>query len=485
MTQTFRRTVLLWIAAAACTGLCSAETEPLVTVLDLDVDEEQTATLPGGRSVTAKLDDVREFRDSVMGALRYTEIDVTINGEQATLVSGLYRLPVVVGGVQVDCPVTAGYNRDSHINHWGLRKAARLRLWPAGSPWIRPGTFVYPVGQKWFASQTWFSNEAVSARPNGQFYYHSGLDIGGSEKQVPVYAATDGEVVSVADRSAEGLPSAAVTPRYDVVYLRDERGWYYRYSHLDSIRTAVRLGTTVKAGQQIGIIGKEGGSGGWTHLHFEIKSVQPSGEWGTQDGYAFLWQAWQQQHKPDLIAVARPRHLAAPGETVTLDGSLSWGREQIVRYAWTFTDGTTADGAKIERTYTRPGTYSEILTVTDAAGRTDVDFAIVKVADANQQANVPGMHPVYYPTMKLKPGDPITFKVRARNTTEGVDVWDFGDGSAPVTVKSNPDPATHAPDGYAATIHRYEKPGQYVVAVRRETSVGNAIGHLYVVVDEP
>ena len=43
---------------------------------------------------------------------------------------------------------------------------------------------------------------------------------------------------------------------------------------------------------ELGRSGKEGGSGGWSHLHFEIVSRQPSGEWGTQEGFAFLWEAY-------------------------------------------------------------------------------------------------------------------------------------------------------------------------------------------------
>ena len=55
-----------------------------------------------------------------------------INGQKATLVSGLYRLPRLVGCVQIDCPVTDNYNTDSHVNHWGIVKNAQFRLWPKG-----------------------------------------------------------------------------------------------------------------------------------------------------------------------------------------------------------------------------------------------------------------------------------------------------------------------------------------------------------------
>ena len=101
--------------------------------------------------------------------------------------------------------------------------------------------------------------------------------------------------------------------------------------------------TRVKMGQKIGLLGKEGASGGWSHLHFEIKSKQPSGKWGTEDGYAFLWEAYQNEFKPKVIAVARPHHLIWAGEKTTLDGSRSWSANGTIdRFEWTFTDGTSA-----------------------------------------------------------------------------------------------------------------------------------------------
>jgi len=63
-------------------------------------------------------------------------------------------------------------------------------------------------------------------------------------------------------------------------------------SHLSMIATPIMSGKRVTMGQPIGLIGKEGGSGGWSHLHFGISSRQPSGQWGTQNGYAFIWQVY-------------------------------------------------------------------------------------------------------------------------------------------------------------------------------------------------
>jgi hypothetical protein len=51
--------------------------------------------------------------------------------------------------------------------------------------------------------------------------------------------------------------------------------------------------------------------------------------------------------------------------------------------------------------------------------------------------------------------------------------WDFGDGSPPVTVRSDGNAKPLAADGYAETVHRYQKAGHYLVRVER-TGPGGA-----------
>src|SRR5262249_10652959 len=366
-----------------------------------------------------KLVDVKETRDSVRSALREAHVKVEINGNVVTLVSGNYRLPVTVGGVQVDCPATHGLyqNHDPWEDSWGLDKDARIRVWPAGSAWIQPGEFVYPIKQRWFASSTQMSNEPSHVdggdAPTGRkIYYHNGLDIGGCEGVAGGIAATDGTVGSAGKVTLPGFSDPPVAARYDVVYIRDARDWFYRYSHLKTID--VKPGDTVKMGQKIGLLGKEGASGGWSHLHFEIKGKQPSGKWGTEDGYAFLWEAYQRAFKPKVIAVARPHRLIWAGETTTLDGSRSWSANgSINRYDWTFTDGRTDAEACAKRRYEKPGEYSEILKVVDAEGNVAYDFAVVLVIDGKRAGKFsPPIPASSAPTLDIHPGDPVTFKVR-------------------------------------------------------------------------
>ncbi|UCE46336.1 MAG: peptidoglycan DD-metalloendopeptidase family protein [Phycisphaerales bacterium] len=467
--------------------------KPLVRVADLDVGESQNVELCDGSMATVKLLDLKETRDDIRNAVRRAVATVEVNGRTVSLVSSTYRLPTTIAGVQIDCPVTKGYlANSSKQNAWGLTKDARLRLWPADSPLLKPGTFVYPVRQRWFASDTQMANvptfvDGGELPSNKNIYYHYGLDFGGAEGLVEVVAATDGLVVSAGTEKLDGYGDSPVATRYDVVYVQDDRGWFYRYSHLYKILDSVKPGRRVRMGERIGILGKEGGSGGWSHLHFDIKCRQPSGLWGIQNAYAFAWQAYQHQYEPKIIAVARPHHLAWAGQTVELDASRSWSRTgEIKKFEWKFCGGTSATGAKVRRVYDKPGEYNEIVKITDAEGNIDYDFAVVQIIDRNHPDQVPpAIHAAYYPTFGIKPGDEVTFKVRSFRIKEGSEVWDFGDGTPKVTVQSDGNAQVHNPQGYAVTTHRYSEAGHYIATVERSNERGHrAVTHLHIRVGE-
>ncbi len=486
--------MLLVDLASACAAPPKPTLEVLHRTLDLKIGETQQTKLSDGQSATVKLLDVREPRDGFRGSIRRPEVDLEVNGQKVSLVSGNYRLPVTIAGVQIDCPVTGGYRVNSaktvrDDNAWGLDKDARVRLWPAGSPLVNPGTFRYPARQRWFASDTHMANEPVfvdggenplTKRP---VYYHYGLDIGGAEAMVDVIAATDGMVVSSALEILPGFENTPAKTRYDVVYVVDDRGWYYRYSHLHTIYPEIKPGAKLKMGQRMGLLGKEGGSGGWSHLHFDITGRQPSGKWGIVEGYAFLWEAYVREYQPKLIAVARPHLVANVGEKVVLDGSRSWSADgKIASYEWTLAGGKKAATALAENTYSKPGVYSEILKVTDGAGRVAYDFAVVQVFDRARLEPLPhSIHANYSPTFDIKPGQPVTFLVRSFRTTDGKETWDFGDGSPKVQVQSDGNVSQHAKDGYARTVHSFAKAGHYIVSVERTNRHGHtAIGRLHV-----
>ncbi|NND09088.1 MAG: hypothetical protein HKN87_22175, partial [Saprospiraceae bacterium] len=211
--------------------------DPIVRVVDLNIGESTKVKLADGSNAEVKLLGLVEKKDALRGAIRSAMLTIEVNGKEVQLFSGNYNLPIVTGDVQIDCPITSGYRETSNRDMWSLQKDARLRLWPAESPLIKPGTFTYPVGQRWFATYTQMSNEPTyvdggDQPSNKKIYYHNDLDFGGCEGMIDIFAATDGLVVSSGENILPGYEDSPARPRYDVIYLLDDRGWYYRYSHL-------------------------------------------------------------------------------------------------------------------------------------------------------------------------------------------------------------------------------------------------------------
>lgn len=472
---------------------------PLRTAVDINLGEAGEVILSDGSTASVRVLGMEAQTDSLRGAVRYARVDVQVNGETASLVSAAYHLPITVGGVQIDCPIAAPLLRKTtRDDPWRLEHDVRLRLWPADSPWIAPGTFLYPAKQRWFATDTQMCNEPCfvgGAEYVGTeyIYYHDGLDIGGAEGDTEVVASGDGTVFCAGDDFDEkGREQFELQPRYDRVHFVDDRDWVHLYSHLKEIDPAVRVGGQVKQGQRIGLLGKEGSSGGWAHLHFGIKCMQPSGRLGQEFGYAFLWQAYLAQYQPEIIAVARPHHFVRTGETVVLDASQSWCRDPagIATCEWRFCDGNLAIGQHVKRCYDTPGIYSEIVTVRDHAGNESVDFAVVQVLeDYAPEHFPPGIHAAYSPSFGIRPGTPVRFKVRAFKVPQNEEIWDFGDGTKRVSVSSVPygngADGKHAQDGYAAVEHAYERPGNYIATAERIGPNGlRAVARVYVTVEE-
>ena len=465
--------------------------QPIRQVVDLSLGETSELTLANGAKATVRLVNVAVERDTLRGAVRSARVRVEVNGTPATLPCANYTLPTTVAGVQIDCTVVKAYLANSGAESWALAKDARLRIWPAGSPLMEPGTFAYPVKQVWFATGTQQANEPTfvdgGEDPNRKrIYYHNDLDFGGCEGLTEVVAATDGVVVVAGREILPGYEGTPAKARYDGVFVLDERGWFHWYLHLQSIDSAIKPGAKVTRGQAIGVLGKEGDSGGWSHLHYGIFARQPSGGWGTEEAYAYAWEAYRTEHRPAILAVARPHHFVKVGERVVLDGSKSLALDGgPVRHEWTFSDGTKASGPTMERRYEKPGEYSEVLQVTDSRGRRAYDFAVVLVVDPASGKLPPAIHPTYWPSLGIKPNAPVTFKVRTFGTKHGEETWDFGDGSPRSTTRSDGGVKEMAPDGYAMTTHRFARPGTYVVTVERSNEAGEkAIGHLAVTVAE-
>ncbi len=475
-------------------GTCQAGTKlkPLRVVALMDIGESKDVKLINGQTVNLKLISVDEVRDDLRNAVRSAAVKVSINGKEVVLGAGNYNLPVVVGNVQIDCPEVSGFYSNSSSRGSKITKKANLRLWPKGSPYINPGTFSYPLQQAWFASMTQSGNEPTyvdwgESPSNKRIYYHSAHDMGGAEGMDQVVSATEGLVIGAYNKILAGYDTIPVFVHKDAVSVLDDRGWLVEYLHLDSTDPSIKLGERVKMGQKIGMIGKQGTSGGWVHLHFEIKNRENlTGNWYTESAYPYVWEAYIHQYKPAVIAVARPHHLIWAGGEVTLDGSKSRSMKgEITSYEWTFTDGTKAEGAVQKKKYDVPGEYSEILKVTDSKGNVSYDFNVIQVIDKDTSKKIPTIQPAFHPSLNIKAGDPVTFLVRTFNSDVGNEEWNFGDGSPNVKVKSETVDRNDPTKGkFAETVHKFTKPGHYVVSVERSNEFGyKATGRLHVVVN--
>ncbi len=81
------------------------------------------------------------------------------------------------------------------------------------------------------------------------------------------------------------------------------------------------------------------------------------------------------------VANAGPDKTGKVGQMLTFDGSGSYDEEDgtNLSYAWNFGDGAMASGVTVQHAYSAVGTYTVTLTVTDNAGASASDSAIVKI----------------------------------------------------------------------------------------------------------
>jgi RHS repeat-associated protein len=127
---------------------------------------------------------------------------------------------------------------------------------------------------------------------------------------------------------------------------------------------------------------------------------------------------------------------APAGVELAYHGYFSTDDHGIASYTWDFGDGSPlAFGPAVSHAYTVPGIYTNTLTVRDYAGQPGVTTALIFVGSGNQLVCVPWriIGGVEYPH-ETYAGKTNTLKAVAKGVPVPFDyIWDFGDGSAPVT----------------------------------------------------
>ena len=131
---------------------------------------------------------------------------------------------------------------------------------------------------------------------------------------------------------------------------------------------------------------------------------------------------------PTARATPSPRDPAV-GTPVVFNASASTAAagRRIVRWDWTFGDGTTGSGQVVTHTYTQAGAFTAVLTVTDDAGRSDSEDIQITVG-----SNAPTATFTVSPT-RPSPGQAVNFNASASTAGAGRRIvsytWDFGDGT--------------------------------------------------------
>lgn len=94
----------------------------------------------------------------------------------------------------------------------------------------------------------------------------------------------------------------------------------------------------------------------------------------------------------------------------------------------------------------------------------------------------PTIHALHWPSSDVRRGQPVRFFVCTFRTRQAEETWDFGDGSPPVTVRSQTAPDSLLAAGeYVETRHSFSKPGDYIVRVTSRKGRGEtAAAHLWV-----
>jgi len=418
-------------------------------IVCLDINEEYSFKLKDGSERAIRLVSVREYSDSVVEKVRRADVDVQVNGKILHLVCIPYAMPTEIEKIRIQADTTSIWS--------SISKRVQFSVWDASDPIVRIERFGFPICDYLLFSHGMQSyNEVVhlgwkDGCPAGVAFYHDyGIDFAGYEGREQIVSCTDGEVINLSSKR-----------EHTFVVIQDNNGLIWEYGHLDSISPEVKEGTHIKKGQKIGVLGKTGPSGNFSHLHLGTYLSRHDLHAGRNNRrlnlYPWLIAAYSKQYRRTLYAVARPHQTLSTGEKVVFDAScsLSFG-SRIVWHEWIFPDGQTINKAKAEKKFDRPGVYIATLWVKDENGSEDVDFCKVKVFTAYApQSSIPTIFMTYTPTNGILVDQPVLFRFWLQGVKDKPIEVDFGDGTIINCYLS-----------YSEVNHRFESPGIHVVTAQ-------------------
>ncbi|MCX7049513.1 MAG: PKD domain-containing protein [Candidatus Sumerlaeota bacterium] len=416
-------------------------------IVCLDPGEAYLFALANGTTKTIRLISVQERRDHVNNLVRRADVRVEIDGQPLDLICGPYVMPTETAGLRIQADITTGWSKKPP-------KRVQFSLWDAADPIVDTKRFGFPIRNfRLFSHGTQAFTEPLhlgrgDGDPAGLKGYHDyGSDMGGYENGEEIVSATDGEVLRFwpSDETRQG------------VVIQDGPDMNWGYVHLASYAPEIAVGARVTRGQKIGMLGKTGPSGNFSHLHLG----RSDGQSRNVNLYPWLVTAYEAEHPKGLFAVARPHHDVLTGEPETFDGanSLAFGGRKIVEWRWVFHDGETIRQTRAEKVFSQPGAYVATLWVKDDHGAEDVDFCQVKVfSKSNPESAMPHIYMTSTPTEDLRPSQSIRFRF-----------WFQGKGAAgPITVSFDDGAQISDYKSYTELTHAFKTPGIHIVTAQCE-----------------
>lgn len=161
---------------------------------------------------------------------------------------------------------------DSHL---GLTTDARLSIAPTEMFHTLPGEHVFPIPTyRWDADKICPYDYDMWLQPV-IYGYHLGIDLY-ARRGEQVVSASDGEVVDVRRFDSSKADDYWGT----MLAVKAQDGFLYVYCHMDSFEEAITRGSTIRAGEPIGPVGKMGFEHKAIppHLHFEMLLAENPGD---------------------------------------------------------------------------------------------------------------------------------------------------------------------------------------------------------------
>lgn len=172
------------------------------------------------------------------------------------------------------------------------------------------------------------------------------------------------------------------------------------------------------------------------------------------------------------LAVLDGPSTGSTGDQLNFNGLRSQSLSPIVDFQWNFGDGTSGRGPDIAHRFSRPGTYSIVMTLVAENGLRSSDNLVVRIDDPLQPAEAPVAR-ITAPGQG-QTNQPFTFDA-TRSTASHPMVswqWSFGDGA----------------NANGLTVpHSYSAPGSYNVTltVTDDQGQSNTANQLITIIDPP